>query len=248
LTLAQQKSIQQLPVQKAGSSRRDFQAAKTIKNWAFVDDIDTVIKEFADEHCKKILAAIMKGELKPHPTLADMDVILSVVMGANYHYRSPVVLPPPASASPAWTRRPSDPNLKIQELFTLFKTQSGAQKAAQDALQEKLQQAEEKLQEQEKERARHAKELAALKAQRKGNEAGGGLVYADPLSDKEAQRRLEHLEQNISQLKDRTEHVSHAVTRHDDVLHQNSQQLAEQQADVQRLERNQSKKGCCLVM
>ena len=91
LTLTQESEIKKLAVQKLGVFKKIVAGIKALKNTLTDNDIDTVIKELAAGHCQKILDAIVKGTLKPHPTIADLDTLLGTALGkAHFHYQSPI--------------------------------------------------------------------------------------------------------------------------------------------------------------
>ncbi|MDR3491684.1 MAG: hypothetical protein P4M12_06525 [Gammaproteobacteria bacterium] len=64
-----------------------------LKNKLTAEHINTEIKEMADTHSKKIIAAILKDKVSVNalnPTLQDMQALLQTVMGDGFVYVSPV--------------------------------------------------------------------------------------------------------------------------------------------------------------
>lgn len=87
--------------QKVGVFRQAVQTVEAVKDWFTANDVDTEIKKLAGNHFKKILQAIIDGELTPYPKVEDLAVFIKIVVPSYQPQQSvfsppsPVKVPPP---------------------------------------------------------------------------------------------------------------------------------------------------------
>ena len=90
ITLIKEADIRHLNVKKMGVIQQALQFLKDKTNELLANEIDSVVKEEAEKIAKKLLSAIMSGELGEHATAESADTLLAIVMGEGYRYCSPI--------------------------------------------------------------------------------------------------------------------------------------------------------------
>jgi len=87
-TLAQEKAICYMPTSQTLANKFKEQM-KDIAAFIVASDANTPLIRKAEEDCKKLLAAVRKGQLPSNHTLDDL---LGTIMGPSFKYKSPVIV------------------------------------------------------------------------------------------------------------------------------------------------------------